>query len=261
MSTPDLYFPDLDPNIEADVRAILIEHYAPIYKEGVDSYVDTCMATEHFAERFIYLRSVIGEDIFNTHASIFISGFGTGSEMIMARRFGFGKIYGVEVDEILVNVTNRRLRNYTDVYPAFYDGRQLPYDDGQFSVVTSIHVIEHTSDPRFYLQEMLRVLAPGGYLYLEFPHRYSIMELHTRLPSFEWLPQSLRNKILLILSSKSSPLSEGVKLRYYSIFSTNLQQISMGGVMRMLHKTPYVTQLVNKEQAAPGIVRCVIHRN
>lgn len=261
MDIPHRYSPNLDPEIEGEVRAMLVEYYAPIYKERVDSFVDTSLATEHFAQRFLYLRSVIGEEIFKSDASILISGFGMGSEMIMSRQFGFGKIYGVEVEQILVDVTKKRLRDFSDTYPAFYDGRHLPYEDGQFHVAASGHVIEHTGDPGFYLQEVLRVLAPGGYLSLEFPHRYYYLELHTRLPSLEWMPKSLRNLALRVVSSKISPLNQNVKSRYYSIYSTNLQQISMGGVMRMLQKTGFATKLVNKQLAAPGIIHCVIQRN
>jgi ubiquinone/menaquinone biosynthesis C-methylase UbiE len=184
-----------------------------------------------------------------------------GSEMIMARQFGFVKIYGVEVDQILVDATKKRLRDYSDMYPVFYDGIVLPYEDGQFNVVASGHVIEHTSDPRFYMQEILRVLAPGGFLLLEFPHRYYIFELHTGLLSFEWLPRKLRNLVLLKLSSRFSPLSENVKQRYTSIVTTNLQQISMGGIMRMMHETGYSTKLLSRRQTAAGIISCVIYRN
>jgi len=255
------YSPDLDPTIEGEVRSMLIEHYGPIYKDRVDNFIDTSLATEHFAGRYLYLRSVIGVDMFNPQSTILIAGFGMGSEMIMARQFGFGKVYGVEVEQILVEATKKRLRNYPDMYPVFYNGNVLPYEDGQFNVVASCHVIEHTGDPRLHLQEVLRTLVPGGYLYLEFPHRYHIIELHTRLPSFEWLPRSLRNFTLRILSSKGAPLSEEVKLRYFSIVSTNLQQISMGGVVRTLKKINHSAKVIHRVRAAPGIVRCVIRKD
>jgi ubiquinone/menaquinone biosynthesis C-methylase UbiE len=255
------YSPDLDANIEAEIRRVLIEYYKPGYKERVENYVDTSLATEHLCGRFLYSKSIIGEDFFNSRSTILVSGFGMGSEMIMARQFGFGKVYGVEVEQILVDTTKRRLSQFSDMYPSLYDGKTLSYEDGQFNYVASGHVIEHTGDPRIYLHEVMRVLAPGGYLFLEFPHRYYKTELHTQLPSFEWLPKSWRNFTLGILSSEFSPLSENVKLRYESIVTTNLQQISMGGVMRMLYKTGYPAKLINKAKAAPGITRCVIRRN
>jgi SAM-dependent methyltransferase len=239
---------------------MLIEHYGPYYKDRVDGYVDMCLATESFAQRFLYLRSIVGTELFNPLSSILISGYGMGSEMIMARQFGFGKVYGVEVEQILVDATKKRLAQYSDMHPVLYDGNILPYEDGQFNVVASGHVIEHTGDPKVYLQEVLRVLVPGGYLYLEFPNRYHITELHTQLPSFEWLPRSLRNFILRILSGKISPLSEKVKLRYLSIVTTNLQQISMGGVLQMVHLSGYSAKLMSRAHPAAGIISSVIRR-
>lgn len=254
------YSPDLDPGIEGEVRAMLIEHYSPSYKERVNAHVDTIMATEHYAERFLYLRSVTGADVFNSRSTIFISGFGTGSEMIMAKQFGFGKVYGVEIEQILVEVAKKRLSRFPEMHPSMYDGDILPYDDQQFDVVLSGHVIEHTNHPELYIREHLRVLVPGGYLFLEFPHRYYKRELHTDLVSFEWLPRSLRNSVLLFLSDNRSLLNEDAKHRYRSIVETNLQQISMGGVMRMVKKTGYPASLVSRVRAAPGIIRCVIQR-
>ena len=70
------------------------------------------------------------------------------------------------------------------MYPSHYEGTFLPYDDAQFFVVASGHVIEHTNDPFIYLSECMRVLRVGGYLSLEFPNRYHHTELHTGLPSF-----------------------------------------------------------------------------
>ena len=260
MDTPQSYSPTLDPNIEAEVRSMLIAHYAPSYHERVESYVDSCLATDHLTPRFLYLRSVIGEEIFKSNSAILISGFGFGSELIMARQFGFGKVYGVEVEQILVDVAKMRVRNYSDISPAFYDGSRLSYEEDQFDVVASGHVIEHTDDPGYYLQEVIRVLVPGGYLYLEFPERYHKTELHTQLPSFEWMPRKLRDLTLRIISSKFSPLREDVKSRYASIVNTHLQPVSMGGVMRMLHGTRFQSKLIHKELAAPGITRCVIQR-
>jgi SAM-dependent methyltransferase len=251
---------DYDLSNEAEVRDMLYQYYAPSYKERIDSYLDQCLAIEPFRGRFEYLFSVIGEDVTESHPAILVSGFGMGGEMIIARQFGFGKVYGVEVDQILVDVTKKRLQNYPDMYPAIYDGKFLPYEDGEFYVVASGHVIEHTEDPSFYLQEVLRVLVPGGYLMLEFPDRYHRLELHTQLPSFEWLPRKVRNFVLRVISSKNSPLNEDVKSRYESIVNTNLQQISAGGVKRMLQKTQYSGRFVNKKLPAPGYVRCVIQR-
>jgi len=59
------------------------------------------------------------------------------------------------------------------------DSEALPHDDGSFDVVLSHHVLEHVPDQRRHLDEMRRVLRPGGVAYLATPNRSSpIMEGH-----------------------------------------------------------------------------------
>lgn len=46
------------------------------------------------------------------------------------------------------------------------DVLSLPYDDQSFDVVMSAYVLEHLSDPQRALKEMIRVLKPGGMVFL-----------------------------------------------------------------------------------------------
>lgn len=46
----------------------------------------------------------------------------------------------------------------------------LPYQDSQFDLVVSMDVIEHTLEPEPWLLELVRVLRPGGHLFLTTPN-------------------------------------------------------------------------------------------
>jgi ubiquinone/menaquinone biosynthesis C-methylase UbiE len=47
------------------------------------------------------------------------------------------------------------------------DAGFLPFRDGLFDVVSLFSVIEHVPDQRHALEDMMRVLKPGGYLVVQ----------------------------------------------------------------------------------------------
>jgi SAM-dependent methyltransferase len=61
-------------------------------------------------------------------------------------------------------------------------GENLPFDNASFDVVYSNNVLEHTSDPARVLREAVRVLRPGGTLYVEVPNYLSYYEGHYLIP-------------------------------------------------------------------------------
>ena len=57
------------------------------------------------------------------------------------------------------------------------DPVKLPFEDGEFDAVLSCGVLEHVLDPDASLEELRRVLVPGGTLYVyKLPNRYSYLE-------------------------------------------------------------------------------------
>jgi len=83
-----------------------------------------------------------------------------------------------------------RMKGAVDV---FGDGRRLPFADESFQTVLSAEVLEHVMSPSALLQEMARVLKPGGRLLVTVPF---IQPLH-EMPSdfFRYTPFSLRNLV------------------------------------------------------------------
>jgi SAM-dependent methyltransferase len=56
-------------------------------------------------------------------------------------------------------------------------GDQLPFKENTLDFVISSHVIEHFYDPVKTIEEWLRVVKPGGYVFIIAPHRDRIGEL------------------------------------------------------------------------------------
>jgi len=70
-------------------------------------------------------------------------------------------VVGVDVSADLVE-TARRGHVPDNVSFRRVDGRMLPFADGSFDLVTSFQVIEHIPETGPFLEEVIRVLVPGG---------------------------------------------------------------------------------------------------
>ncbi len=55
-----------------------------------------------------------------------------------------------------------------DIFPGTLEESRMP--DGAFGVVHFSHLIEHVPDPRAFLKEVHRILAPGGYAVITTPN-------------------------------------------------------------------------------------------
>jgi ubiquinone/menaquinone biosynthesis C-methylase UbiE len=80
------------------------------------------------------------------------------------------------------------LAKYPDV-AALYgaDGVHLPYDSGSFGAALSCGVLEHVENPDASLDELRRVLQPGGVLY--------VFKLPNRRSWTEWIARRLRGRV------------------------------------------------------------------
>jgi ubiquinone/menaquinone biosynthesis C-methylase UbiE len=120
---------------------------------------------------------------------------GTGSGGI-ANYFGTHPRLRCEVDA--VDVCDNRLLDEGYRFK-LVEGTDLPYPDAVFDIVLTNHVIEHVGDVRAqrrHLDELRRVMRPGGTGYLAVPNRWMLVEPHYRVAFLSWLPRSWRTSYL-----------------------------------------------------------------
>lgn len=253
-------YPDFVPNQkeENNLKSRLLQYLVKNNQWDPEINADWLFSLdEGFVSRFDYFLPYLDE---NAMHHILISGCAAGSELIVARRYGFQEIYGTEISEEYVEIARLRLASAKGFHVDLYDGLHTPYDNEQFTMVCSGHIIEHTESPIEYFKECMRVLSCGGYFFLEFPNRYHIRELHTNLPSVDFLPSSLRQLALKFLSSKLSPFSYVKRSRYNEILKT-LKPISVWQIRVYLILTGYLkARILHKYSPAPGYTRLIIKK-
>jgi SAM-dependent methyltransferase len=97
------------------------------------------------------------------------AGCGTGYGLAMLLAEGPESLTGMDLSEEAVAEAGRRLGGEADVLRA--DVRDLPFDDGSFDMVVCFEVIEHIDRQPDALEELKRVLRPGGVFLISSPNR------------------------------------------------------------------------------------------
>ncbi len=112
-----------------------------------------------------------------------------------------GSIVGLEYD-----MERAREAHFHSPYLINGASEQLPFSNGSFNVILSHEVLEHVRDDRLCVEEMLRVLAPGGVIVLFVPNLGYPFETHGiywrghyhfgNFPLIHYLPSRWRKRLI-----------------------------------------------------------------
>ncbi len=113
---------------------------------------------------------------------------------ILTRHYAefFGKVVGVDIDDGAVEWARQNRAAYNVSYQVG-DSMELPFLTGEFELVTCTHIYEHVPDAQRMLDEIYRVLRPGGICYFAAENRLRVWDGHYNLPLLTPLPKPLAN--------------------------------------------------------------------
>lgn len=158
------------------------------------------------------------------------------------------EVSGVEIEEELFNISKQHAQALNvSVDFEFYDGNILPFLDNTFDYAVSASVLEHTDDPKYYLHEILRVVKPGGAIYLGFPNKWMPRETHTQLLFLSYLPKFAQP--IYIKLFHRNPLEDN-NLHFYSYF--DLKKIIKDG------RFGYRWSIVEEQGASQNVFKKII---
>jgi 2-polyprenyl-3-methyl-5-hydroxy-6-metoxy-1,4-benzoquinol methylase len=114
---------------------------------------------------------------------------GCGVGQVVARLTADGyEAYGVDVSEPNIERA-RKISGRCQVY----DGRKLPFGDSHFAGVGALNVLEHVEEPEAFLQELVRVVEPGGRIVVSSPNFFRVIGFHDYHPHMRGVANKWRN--------------------------------------------------------------------
>lgn len=168
-------------------------------------------------------------------------------------------VYGVEPERWKLKYMNMKIDELS--YPQDWKnrifnstGEELPFDDNSFDYVVTYQTLEHVQNTEECLNELIRVLKPGGKLKIHAPDYNSCFEPHYKVPFLPKMNITLAKYYLMLLQKPIKGLytlrwttSEDI-LKFLSEFD-NLEFIDLS----KLYKERRILAAQNKF----GLMRCL----
>jgi ubiquinone/menaquinone biosynthesis C-methylase UbiE len=119
-------------------------------------------------------------------------GCGAGAQCQIWARAGH-RVHGVDINESLISIARERAdKAGLDIHFEAASAVRLPWPDQFADVCLLPEVLEHVKDWQPCLSEAVRVLKPGGVLYLSTTNRLCPRQQEFSLPLYSWYPARLK---------------------------------------------------------------------
>jgi SAM-dependent methyltransferase len=164
------------------------------------------------------------------------SGCGLGGSLLAYHDAGAASVTGVEIDPEYARLARLRVAQLSTAAVHEVADECLPFCDDAFDLIESMDVIEHVSDPQRYLDELARVLAPGGVAVLATPHRLWPVEQHLGVVGPPWVPVRLANHLWPALA-RTPLVSRDTAQKYACVPTVREHNVSMRRLRRLARAT------------------------
>jgi SAM-dependent methyltransferase len=105
-----------------------------------------------------------------------------------------GTMLGLDYDPVALEASDSATRRRVRLLRG--DAMRLPFGDEAVDLAICAQVYEHVPDASIMMEELCRVLAPGGMVFFSGPNWLFPIEPHYFLPFLHWLPRSMADAFL-----------------------------------------------------------------
>tara|TARA_A100001035_G_scaffold280360_1_gene285910 strand:+ start:10703 stop:11443 length:741 start_codon:yes stop_codon:yes gene_type:complete len=111
----------------------------------------------------------------------------------------FREVTGIDIDKEAIKFSKENFQrdNLTFLHQPI---EELNNGKKKFDVITCSHIYEHVPNANLLIDEIYRLLKPGGVCYFAAGNKYKVMEGHYRLPFLSYFPKKISNFYLKILN-------------------------------------------------------------
>lgn len=161
---------------------------------------------------------------------IFEFGCGTGSAAIaLLMVFPEARCHGVDIDATDVAIADARAKLYgvedRCTFEKIEEGAPLSEPDDRFDLCTCCSVLEYVTDMavrKRCVQEMARVVAPGGSIFMSVPNRLYPIEIHSRKLGWNYFPRLLKARIV---GSDAGQIKKLARPHAFKLYNTRFHQL------------------------------------
>lgn len=146
-------------------------------------------------------------------------GCGAGAQSMMWAELGH-RVYGLDVNQPLVELAKKRAvsAGYTIDFRVG-SAVELPWENESIDVCLAIELLEHVAEWKTCLHEFMRVLRPGGVLFLTTTNRLCPIQQEFNLPLYSWYPNPLKHYFERLAVTTSPELTNFAKYPAVNWFS------------------------------------------
>lgn len=121
-------------------------------------------------------------------------GCGAGSQAIMWARAGH-RAQGIDISTPLIDLARQRaVEGQLDARFSVGSADRLPLPDASVDVVLVSELLEHLAQWQPCVDEALRILRPGGVIYLSTTNRLCPVQQEFTLPGYSWYPAPIKRR-------------------------------------------------------------------
>lgn len=119
-------------------------------------------------------------------------GCGAGTQCMLWARDGH-EVYGVDINPKLIEIARERTQQQALVVEYnVSSATELPWEDASKDVILCPELLEHVSDWEACIEEIVRVVRPGGVVFLSTTNWLCPRQQEFTLPLYSWYPGILK---------------------------------------------------------------------